>query len=114
MKMKETERLFAALRVTRDYLAGRNELIWSERMDAALDSLKLQNLSFVDGLYMKVADTGEIEELFITEPEKQNPPLSEDVANEINQKFANIINELSSALQYFWDQKHNHNIERTS
>ena len=77
------------------------------KMLNALEMIKKGDLTFVDDLYSKVADTCEIENLFITDPEKLSPPLTEDEASVRNKHFAEIINELSAALEIFWNRKHN-------
>ena len=104
--MEELDRLTAALAAAQDYLTCRGEVAWSERMAAALDLIKRSDLSFVGDLYSRVADTCEIEDLFITDPQEHSPPLTETEANLVNDRFAEVINELSAALRPFWDREH--------
>jgi hypothetical protein len=102
MNDSKINRLLSALEVSRDYLKSRDENKWVEKMEHAIRCIKKDDLSFVDNLYSKVAPTCEIENLFITEPEDQSPPISEEDANRINSEFAEIINELSNSLQPYW------------
>ena len=107
MKSEQVNRLRRSLVVTRDYLVTRDETSWAEHMATALDMIDRDDFSFLDDLYSIVAPTCEIEDLFITEPGKQHPPLTEDEANAANNQLADIINELSASLEPFWDRKHN-------
>jgi hypothetical protein len=104
MNSEEVSRLRSSLDATRDYLNSRGETLWADRMTLALDMINRNDFSFVGDLYSRVAPTCEIENLFITEPKEQWPPMMEDQANIVNNKLADIINELSSALEPFVDR----------
>ena len=104
MNSEEINRLRRSLDAARDYLNARGETLWTNRMTSALDMINRNDLSFVDDLYLRVAPTCEIENLFITEPKEQRPPMTEDEANIVNDELADIINELSAALEAFLDR----------
>jgi len=104
MNSAEISRLRRSLNNARDYLNASGESLWTNRMTLALDMIRRNDLSFVNDLYSRVAPTCEIENLFITEPKEQRPPVTEDQANIINNELADIINELSAALEPFVDR----------
>lgn len=71
MNSEEISRLRRSLDSARDYLDARGETLWAERMTSAPDMISRDDLSFVDDLYLRVAPTCEIENLFITEPKER-------------------------------------------
>ncbi len=109
MNSEEINRLRRSLDSAKDYLDARGEASWTDRMTSALNMIDRNDLSFVDDLYSRVAPTCEIESLFITEPKGQQSPMTEDQVNIVNNELADIINELTAALEPFWEKNNKTN-----